>query len=73
MVTPFKIRLYLLVFFLLGGFGLLSYRLYEIQINQHEHYSRLVPGNKFETIRVPGIRGEIKDRYGVTLVDSTPN
>ncbi|MDF1755026.1 MAG: penicillin-binding transpeptidase domain-containing protein [Verrucomicrobiales bacterium] len=44
-----------------------------MQINQHEHYSKLVPGNKFETIRVPGIRGEIKDRHGVTLVDSTPN
>lgn len=73
MEIPFKIRLYLLVFFLLGGFGLLAYRLYEVQINQHEHYSKLVPGNKFETIRVPGIRGEIKDRNGITLVDSTPN
>ena len=73
MVTSFKIRLYLLVFFLLGSFGLLSYRLYEVQINRHEYYARLVPGNTFETIRVPGIRGEIKDRNGLTLVDSTPN
>ena len=73
MVTPFKIRLYMLVLFLLGGFGLLSYRLYEVQINKHHYYAKLVPGNKFETIRVPGIRGEIKDRNGLTLVDSTPN
>ncbi len=51
----------------------MSSRLYEVQINQHDHYSKLVPGNKFETIRVPGIRGEIKDRYGLILVDSTPN
>ncbi len=73
MVTPFKVRLYLLVIILLGGFCLLSYRLYEIQINQHHHYSKLVPGNKRESIRIPGIRGEIKDRNGVTIVDSTPN
>ncbi len=73
MVTPFKIRLYLLSLLLLGGFGLLSYRLYEVQINQHEFYAAQVPGSKFETIRVPGIRGEIKDRNGMTLVDSTPN
>lgn len=73
MVTPFKLRLYLLVLALLSGFGLLAYRLYEIQISQHEHYSALVPGNRFESIRVPGIRGEIKDRNGLTMVDSTPN
>ena len=61
------------VLFLLGGFGLLSFRLYEIQIKQHDHYSKLVPGNRRESIRLPGIRGEIKDRNGVTMVDSTPN
>jgi penicillin-binding protein 2 len=31
-----------------------------------------VPGSKFESVRIPGIRGEIKDRNGLTLVDSTP-
>ena len=73
MATTFKLRLYILVFFLLGGFALLSFRLYDIQIWQHEHYASKVPGHRFESIRVPGIRGEIKDRNGITLVDSTPN
>ena len=73
MVTQFRVRLYLLALLVLAGFSLLVYRLYEIQVVEHEKYAARVPGSKFESVRIPGIRGEIRDRNGVTLVDSTPN
>ena len=73
MVTQFRIRLYLLAFLVMAGICLLVYRLYEIQVVAHDYYSARVPGSKFETVRIPGIRGEIRDRNGLILVDSTPN
>jgi penicillin-binding protein 2 len=57
----------------MAGFGLLVYRLYTIQVTDHAYWAARVPGSKFESVRIPGIRGEIKDRNGITLVDSTPN
>ena len=73
MVTQFRIRLYLLALLVMAGMCLLVYRLYEIQVVEHDYYAARVPGSKFESVRIPGIRGEIKDRNGLTLVDSTPN
>lgn len=73
MVTQFRVRLYLLALLVLAGFSLLVYRLYQIQVVEHDKYAARVPGSKFESVRIPGIRGEIRDRNGLTLVDSTPN
>lgn len=73
MVTHFRVRLYLLALLVIAGFSLLVYRLYQIQVTEHEKWANKVPGSKFESVRIPGIRGEIKDRNGLTLVDSTPN
>ena len=73
MVMQFRIRLYLLALLVMAGMCLLVYRLYEIQVVEHDYYAARVPGSKFESVRIPGIRGEIKDRNGLTLVDSTPN
>jgi len=73
MVTQFRIRLYLLALLVMAGMCLLIYRLYNIQVIKHDYYAARVPGSKFESVRIPGIRGEIKDRNGLTLVDSTPN
>ena len=73
MVTHFRVRLYLLAVLVMAGFSLLIYRLYVIQVTDHQYWAARVPGSKFESVRIPGIRGEIKDRNGITLVDSTPN
>ncbi|MAS93435.1 MAG: penicillin-binding protein 2 [Verrucomicrobiales bacterium] len=72
MVTHFRFRLYLLAVLVMAGISLLVYRLYQIQVVEHQYYAARVPGSKFESVRIPGIRGEIKDRNGITLVDSTP-
>lgn len=72
MVTHFRFRLYLLAVVVMAGFGLLVYRLYQIQVTEYTSWSARVPGSKLESVRIPGIRGEIRDRNGLTLVDSTP-
>ena len=72
MVTHFRFRLYFLAVLVMAGFCLLVYRLYRIQVTDYATWSARVPGSKFESVRIPGIRGEIKDRNGLTLVDSTP-
>jgi len=72
MVTHFRFRLYLIAIFVMAGFGLLVYRLYSIQVTEHVQWAARVPGSKFESVRIPGIRGEIRDRNGLILVDSTP-
>lgn len=72
MVTRYRFRLYFVALLVIGGFCLLVYRLYRIQVTEHETWTARVLGSKFESVRIPGIRGEIKDRNGLTLVDSTP-
>lgn len=72
MVTHYRFRLYFLAVLVMAGFSLLVYRLYHIQVTEYTTWAARVPGSKFESVRIPGIRGEIKDRNGLTLVDSTP-
>ena len=67
MATRFRLRLYLLVGLVLVGIGTLAARLYELQITKFDYYVSQLPGEKEVTVRVPGVRGEIKDRNGVTL------
>lgn len=71
MVIQYRIRLYLIFILLVGGFGVIISRLWEVQITKGEFYSSQVPGNTPVTISVPGVRGEIQDRNGVPLVTNT--
>ncbi len=70
MATHFRLRLYLLALLIIAAFGVLVMRLWEIQITEHESYLAKLPSSSQVTVRVPGIRGEIKDRNGVTLVEN---
>ncbi|HUF61452.1 MAG TPA: penicillin-binding transpeptidase domain-containing protein [Verrucomicrobiales bacterium] len=63
-----RLRLYAVVFLLLSGFGALVYQLWQVQINRYEQYIRLAPGTREISVRIPGVRGEIRDRHGATLV-----
>lgn len=67
MVVKYRFRLYLFALAVLGGFALLSYRLWSLQIMRKDEFSIMIPGAKEERARIPGPRGEIKDRNGVTL------
>lgn len=73
MATHFRLRLYFLATVVLLGFGLLTMRLYEIQIVQGKKYENKLPGGSEVSVRIPGVRGEIKDRNGITLVQNVAN
>ena len=67
MVVKYRFRLYLFAFAMLCGFGLLVFRLWSLQVDRREEFAKLIPGAKKERARIPGPRGEIKDRNGVVL------
>jgi penicillin-binding protein 2 len=52
---------------MLMGFALLLYRLYHLQMVRHAEFIEKVPVARQERARIPGVRGEIKDRNGVVL------
>ncbi len=67
MVVKYQFRLYLFTLAILCGFGLLVFRLWSLQIDRREEFAKMIPGAKKERARIPGPRGEIKDRNGVVL------
>ncbi len=67
MVVKYRFRLYLFTLAMLCGFALLVFRLWSLQVDRHEEFSKMIPGAKKERARIPGPRGEIKDRNGVVL------
>lgn len=73
MVVSYRFRLYLFSLLIMSGFCLLLMRLWSMQIDEYEEYRRKVPGTREENIRVPGVRGEIRDRNGFTLVGNRPS
>lgn len=74
MVEPrYSFRLYILTALILVGFGALLSRLYQYQIKERPRFLKQVPSNYTVTIREPGIRGDITDRNGVTLVQNQRN
>ena len=73
MATRFKFRLYLLALLVVIGVATLVFRLYDIQIVEHEHWVSQIPGEKEVTVRVPGVRGEIRDRNGMVLASNRPS
>lgn len=70
MVVKYRFRLYVLMLALLCGFGLLVFRLWSLQIDRHEEFANKVPESKKLRARVPGVRGEIKDRNGIVLASN---
>lgn len=67
MVVKYRFRLYLFTLAILCGFALLVFRLWSLQIDRHDEFAKMIPGAKKERARIPGPRGEIKDRNGVVL------
>lgn len=63
-----QIRLHLLGLVVLAGLGGLVARLWWVQIVKGETYVQKIRGGSTVTVRIPSVRGEIRDRNGVTLV-----
>jgi penicillin-binding protein 2 len=57
---------------LLLGFVALVLRLWSLQILHGERYRDLADRNVFRVVTLPSLRGAIRDRQGVVLVDNRP-
>jgi penicillin-binding protein 2 len=52
------------------GTILISMRFFFLQVTRRQHYLELAENNRMRLIREPALRGEIRDRYGRTLVSN---
>ncbi len=73
MVVKYRVRLYLITLLLLAGFVVLAQRMWNLTVERHEEFKNKIHGTKTLRARVPGSRGEIKDRRGDTLVANRPS
>ena len=66
-------RLVLLWVAMLGLFGALAFRLWNLQVAQGTEYQRRLAKQSLRSVRLPGIRGRILDRNGERLADNRPS
>lgn len=70
MTFGYRIRFYLLAVLLLVGISVILFRLFVVQIDRYEEYAAKVPGTSEVKVRIPGVRGLIRDRKGKVLVEN---
>lgn len=70
MQSGYRFRLYLFTALILFGGGVLLTRLHSYQIVRTEEFRDMLPGTSTESIREPGVRGEIQDRNGIVLAEN---
>src|SRR3954470_6265286 len=63
-------RLQLLALLFLLGLGALVGRLWLVQVAHGPEWTAKIRGSSEATVRIPSVRGEIRDRNGVTLVQN---
>lgn len=66
-------RVLLMWLAMLGLFGALGYRLWNLQMAQGPEYRRQLATQSLRSVRIPGIRGRILDRTGARLADNRPS
>lgn len=69
----FQNRSIVAVFFTLLLFGILAFRLFVLQINNHEHFTTLSQNNRVSVQAIPPTRGLIYDRNGIILAENLPS
>ena len=67
MILSTRIRLFFVAVVMVGGFLLLLYRLWILQIEQQDDYILKLPETEKARQRVPGTRGRILDSGGIEL------
>src|SRR5947199_3107140 len=65
-----RIRIQFLGLLMLLGVGALGLKLWWIQVAHGAEWTAQLRGSSQATVRIPSVRGEIKDRNGVTLVQN---
>lgn len=65
-----EFRLYFLGLLVLLGLGALVARLWWVQVARGEKYAAKIGSRSEVTVRIPSVRGEIRDRNGIPLVQN---
>src|SRR2546430_11584204 len=65
-----RVRIQLLGLLMLMGMGALGPKLWWIQVAHGQDWTSQLRGSSQATVRIPSVRGEIKDRNGLTLVQN---
>jgi penicillin-binding protein 2 len=65
-----RLRIQFLGLLMLLGMGALGLRLWWIQVAHGAEWTAQIRGSSQATVRIPSVRGEIKDRNGLTLVQN---
>ena len=64
------LRLQFLGLLMLLGLGALAVRLWWVQVARGAAWTARIRGSSEATVRIPSIRGEVRDRNGVALVQN---
>src|SRR5205085_11190202 len=65
-------RLHLLSAVLAGVGALLAFRLYSVQVKEHERFAAMAHEERFQTSTIPSRRGALLDANGYPLAISVP-
>ena len=65
-----RLRIQVLAFFFLLGIGSIVMRLWWVQVARGKEWTAKIRGSSAVTVRIPSVRGEIRDRNGVSLVQN---
>src|SRR5437764_8035845 len=68
-LTP-RLRIQFVGLLMLLGMAALGLRLWWIQVAHGTEWTSQIRGSSQATVRIPSVRGEIKDRNGLTLVQN---
>ena len=61
-------RIFFLAVMMLSGLGVLAAKLWWEQVARGEEWKKKIASRSQVTVRIPSVRGEIRDRNGITLV-----
>src|SRR3981081_2428682 len=65
-----RLRIQFIGLLMLLGMGALGLKLWWIQVAHGQEWTSQLRGSSQATVRIPSVRGEIKDRNGITLVQN---
>jgi penicillin-binding protein 2 len=66
-------RILFLAVFILVALAAIGVRLWFVQVKMADFYRGRIQGSSEVTVRIPSVRGEIRDRNGVVLVTNRPS
>src|SRR3989442_8720221 len=65
-----RLRIQFLALLMVVGLATLGLRLWWVQVARGAEWSAKIRGSSEATVRIPSVRGEIRDRNGTTLVQN---